>query len=192
MGLELRAPILEPLLDPLFLTILGGFVKPPSFWQIRLRHVSAGVIMAIAITRRFARHVGILQIRGHSQRSSGFDVLQGGPERGIAPVAFGSGCQIDGGMRQCDATFRHPDKIKRLLRGHSDHQRLRIREPDVLTGGNDETPGNKTRVLAGMDHFGQPVNGGIRVTAANALNEGAGRVVMRIAISIVDHRLFLH
>ena len=42
-----------------------------------------------------------------------------------------------------------------------------------------------------MDHLGQPVQGSIRIAAADAFDEGGNGVVMLIAVTVIDDGLFL-
>ena len=60
---------------------------------------------------------------------------------------------------------------------------------DVLAGVHDQPPGDEPRVLTGLDHPGQVVQGRVRVTAAQALDERADHVVVLVAGPVVpDHR----
>ena len=42
-----------------------------------------------------------------------------------------------------------------------------------------------------MQHFRQPIERRVRVGAADRLDEGGNRVVVRVAIGVIDHRLAL-
>ena len=73
-----------------------------------------------------------------------------------------------------------------LLAGDGDDQRLRVGEADVLGGEDDHAPHDEQRVLAGLDHAGQPVERGVGVGAAQGLDEGADRVVVGVALAVVE------
>ncbi len=71
-------------------------------------------------------------------------------------------------------------------------QGRRIGVAHVLAGEDHDPPGEEPHVLAPFQHPRQPVEGRVRVAAANALDQGADRVVMRVALAIVFDRLPLH
>jgi len=73
-----------------------------------------------------------------------------------------------------------------LLRGRRDDQGLWIGEPDVLTGEDDDAARDEHRVLAGVDHPHEPIESGVGVRAAHALDERADRVVVLVAGAVVQ------
>ena len=56
---------------------------------------------------------------------------------------------------------------------------------------NHDAPGDEARVFAGMNHLRQPVKRRVGVAATHGLDERGNRVVMRVAIAIVNHGFFL-
>ena len=72
------------------------------------------------------------------------------------------------------------------------HQRHRISEPNVFRGVNHDAAGDETRVFAGVNHFGQPVECRVRVAATHRLDERRNGVIVRVFVSIINHRLFLN
>ena len=76
--------------------------------------------------------------------------------------------------------------MRGLLGRHRDLQRLRIGKPDVLGGRDDEPAGDEQRILAGLEHASQPVDGGIGIAAANALDERRHDVVVLVAGAVVQ------
>ena len=56
---------------------------------------------------------------------------------------------------------------------------------------DDDSPRDESWVFTGMDHLREPIKCGIRITASHRLDEGRDRVVVRILIPIVYHRLLL-
>ena len=94
-------------------------------------------------------------------------------------------------MRQWYPALRHANEFQRVMGVQGDPQSTGIRESDVFRCGDDKTPRDETRVFAGMQHFRQPIQRGIRIGAADGFDESRNRIVMRIAIGIIDHRLAL-
>ena len=114
-----------------------------------------------------------------------------GVERVVGFAALCRAAHVNGGVGERDAGFGHADEFDRLLRGDGDEQPVRISQADVFAGGNDEAPRDETRVLAGMQHFREPVDRGFFVRSADAFDERADCIVVRIAGAIVDDRLFV-
>ena len=131
------------------------------------------------------------QMHRHGERAAVFHVVHRPPQRGVGGVGFRRGRQIDRGMRQRNPALGHADEFERRVRVHRDPQRVGIRQPDVLRGGNHQPPRDEARILAGMQHLRQPVERGVRIRAADRLDEGGNRVVVRVAVGIVNHRLAL-
>ncbi len=86
----------------------------------------------------------------------------------------------EGGLGEAD----HGDG---LGGGDRDRQRVRIGQADVLAGGDHQAAGDEAGVLAGLDHPGQIVQGGVDVGAADGLDQGAGHVVVLVAVAVVLH-----
>ncbi len=84
-----------------------------------------------------------------------------------------------------------PDPLKRLRRRRHDDQRLRIGQPDVLTGENEHPPQDKTRIFPGVQHFRHPIQRRVGIGAAHALDKRADRVVVLVAALVVAHRALL-
>ena len=59
------------------------------------------------------------------------------------------------------------------------------------TGADDQAAGNEADVLTGVEHVGQPVEGGVRVAAAHGFDEGGDGVVVPITHAVVAHGFFL-
>src|SRR5882762_4617706 len=80
----------------------------------------------------------------------------------------------------------------RSLLGRDRHlERLRIGESYVLGRRDDEPAGNEQRVLSRLEHSSHPVDRGVRVAAANALDEGRHDVVVLVAGAVVQKMSFL-
>jgi len=72
-----------------------------------------------------------------------------------------------------------------MMRGHGKWQRLRIGQADVLRRQDDQAARDKARVLVAGEHLGEPVQRGVRIAAAAALDEGGDRVVVFVLVGIV-------
>lgn len=64
---------------------------------------------------------------------------------------------------------------------------MAVRQADVLAGGDDDASGDEANVFARVQHLCQPVDGGIGITGADGFDESARRVVVRVAIAIIDY-----
>ena len=130
---------------------------------------------------------GVLERVGDFDLALVFDQLEGFEIVGCA-VGFGRGGEVEGGFHDGIHPLGHPDKLESLHRRGSDHQPQRVRQPDVLARQNHQAAQDEPRVFPGVKHLRQPVEGGIRVGAAHGLDEGADRVVVGVAVLVVEHR----
>ena len=106
----------------------------------------------------------------------------------VAPadgVALGRDREHDSGLGQGVLGLGQANPIQGLSGGHGQFKRARIGQAHVLRCQDDQTPGDESRVLAGSDHRGQPVQGRVRIVAANALDERADGVVVAVAGAVV-------
>ena len=78
-----------------------------------------------------------------------------------------------------------------MLRGDGEGKRFGVREADVFAGKNDDTARDEAKVFAGMQHFREPIDRAFLIGRTHALDEGADRVVVRVAGAIVDDGLLL-
>ena len=80
------------------------------------------------------------------------------------------------------------DEVKRL-RGRSGHdQTHRVCKPDILACQDDQTPDNKARVFACIDHLCQPVQRRVGVTAAHGFDKGGNGIVMSVTVLVIQDR----
>ena len=123
------------------------------------------VEVAFAVTEFFGGFfvMGVPQVLGHGQGAAVFHVFQCGIDGGIRAVALGRGRIVNGGMREDDACFGHADEFDRLLGGYGYAQGIAVGHADVFAGSDDDAPGDEADVLPGVEHFGQPVEGRIRI-----------------------------
>ena len=64
---------------------------------------------------------------------------------------------------------------------------MRVGQADIFAGQDDQAAQDEARVLAGVQHLRQPVQGGVGVGAAHRLDEGGDGVVMGVAVFVVQH-----
>jgi len=94
--------------------------------------------------------------------------------------------EVDRRLGEREVPLRKTDEVRRLLRGRRDDQGLRVGQADVLTGEDDDAASDEHRILAGVDHAHEPIQSGVGIGAAHALDERADRVVMLIAGAVVE------
>src|SRR5262249_5777337 len=135
--------------------------------------------------------MGVAQVLGDRQRAARFDVAARLADGEGAGVRLRRGGQVGYALGQVELAFRQADEFYGLRRGRGHDRSLRVAGADVFGRKNDESAGDEARVLAGCEHPSQPVDGGIRIAAAQTLDEGAGDVVMGIAGGIVVEGLAL-
>jgi len=82
--------------------------------------------------------------------------------------------------------LRHADEMRRLLRRARDDESLRVGETHVLAGEDDDAARDEHRVLARVDHAHEPVQRGIGIRPANALDERRDRVVVLVTGAVVE------
>ena len=110
------------------------------------------------------------------------------PKRLVGFAIFLRAAHVGGGVGERNARFGHPDKFDRLLRRDRERQRFRISQADVFARENHDPARDETKVFAGMQHFRQPVDRAFFIGGAHAFDEGADRVVVRVALAIVNDR----
>ena len=74
---------------------------------------------------------------------------------------------------------------------HADAQSLRIGEPDVLRSHPDQPAGYVQRLLAGLEHAGEPVQAPVGIGTANRLVQGRDQVEVLFAGLVVASEAML-
>ena len=100
--------------------------------------------------------------------------------------------QIGDRLGQRQLALRQSDQLAGVGGRHRQRQGGRIGVAHVLAGQDHQPPGEEPHVFAPFEHPRQPVQGRVRIAAANALDQRADGVVMGVALAIVLHRLPLH
>ena len=103
----------------------------------------------------------------HGLGGGGRDIGACHVERFVCCVGFRRDRQIDGGLRQRQIALRNSEKMHGLLGGHGLLERARIGQADVFDGHAHQAPCDVQAVLAGLEHAGQPVEGGIGIARAH-------------------------
>src|SRR3546814_11030055 len=73
------------------------------------------------------------------------------------------------------------DQLDDLRHGGGLHHRLRVGQPDVLGGEDALATGDEDGSRAPLDQAGEPVEGGVDVGVAEALDVGREEVVVLLA-----------
>ena len=93
----------------------------------------------------------------HFQRPSFLHVLERGIDRNNGAVAFAGSRNVNSSLGDGDARLWPANKFRRLKRGIRQDQSHWISQAHILGSVNDDSPRDKARVLAGMNHFRQPI-----------------------------------
>ena len=88
---------------------------------------------------------------------------------------------MDDGLRQVELRLGQADVLERVGGGHRHDERLRVGLADVLAGQDDHAADDEAGVLTGLEHAGEPVEAGVGIGAADALDERGDHVVVLVA-----------
>ncbi len=165
--------------------------------QIVLRGDGIGAVVSIFVAWSLIEPLGagvvrIAQVSRHGQESPLAHIaarLANGHRRRIG---LRRARQIGHGLGQRELTLRQADELASLHRRHGQRQRGRVGVANILAGENHQPPSQKSRLLATFEHSGQPINPRVGIGAANALDQCACAVVVRVAGPIIFHLLALH
>ncbi len=198
-GSQLRFPVAHHLLPDLaFITDLARLVKHLSLemrGQILLRHPVVPIGVRIEIARAMAKALsiaaGVFEMIGHVALALVFHRAQG-IEKGKDRVRFRSGSQIERGLGERKAPFRQTHAVKRCRTRHGHRHGLRVSQADIFAGKNNHAAKQKPGILSGIDHFGQPIHGCIRIRAAQRFDKRGDRIVVVIAFLIIENGALLN
>ena len=144
--------------------------------------------IAIVVAQLFHELGGrIAQMERHVKITRGSHILQGRIDAHVGRIALLTRGQINRSLSQRDTPLG-PTYFLHSIKGCvGDEQRVGIGQTNVLGGRNDETAGNELWVLAAFYQTGQPIEGRLRVAAADAFDEGRDDVVVHLAAFVVGH-----
>ena len=129
----------------------------------------------------------VAQVFGDGESPAFLQIGLRGEEGHVGRVALRCGGQINRGVGEGNLRLRQSNKFAGLLGGHRNEESARVGQADVFARRDDQAAGDEADVFPGMEHLGQPVEGGIRIAAADALNESTDRVVVRVVFRIIDN-----
>ena len=124
---------------------------------------------------------GVAEVQRHGQGAVLLHVGQGAVVGGERGVTLGREREIERRFREGQEALRHADEMDGVLRGDRDGERARVRQSDIFRRQDDEAPRHEERVLAGLQHAGEPVERRVRIRAAQRLDERGNGVVVRVA-----------
>ena len=150
------------------------------------------LVVAVRVRRAVAELlragvVGVAQVRRHLADLAGAYVGARGVDGRDHGVGLRRDRQRDRGLGEVEPGLGHADQLHGLGGGDGGGERRRVGQPDVLAGQDHQPPGDEARVLPRLDHPGQVVQRGVGVGAADRLDEGAGHVVVLVALPVVAH-----
>lgn len=135
--------------------------------------------------------VRITQVIGDGLGRVFTDFVEGSVDSFDHAVTFWGGGYVEGGLSDGDTGFGPADEFRGLEGGGGEDEGGGVGEADVFCCVDDDSSGDESGVFAGVDHFGEPVEGGIRVAPAHGLDECGDGVVVGVTVGAVDHGLFL-
>ena len=194
--IEESAPVFEAIFDAFFGALVTGVVVAASFGEVGLGDISAFMIVAVlvaGVAEGFfgAGRAAVAEVSGDGESHSFLEIGLSGEESGVSAIGFGSGGEVDRAMGEGDLGFWEADKIGGLLGGDGEDEGMGIGEADVFAGEDDEASGDEAEVFACVEHFGEPVEGGVGVGAADTFDEGGDGIVVLVAVLVIDHGFFL-
>src|SRR5688572_19874519 len=86
-----------------------------------------------------------------------------GIEESERAVALRGGCQVESRLGEMESALGQTDVIEGLGCRGSNAERRGIGEADVFTCQDQEATKDVPRILAGVDHLGQPVKRRVRI-----------------------------
>ena len=114
---------------------------------------------------------GVAQMQGHGLRAVDFHLPRRVGVGRVGGIALARKGKVDHGFRQRDVAFGHPHKLHGLLAGDGQRQGLRIGQPHVFGGGQDEPAADETRIFAAFEQAGQIVQRRVGIAAADRFDE---------------------
>ena len=117
--------------------------------------------------------MGIAQVRGNRSPAPGSHVREGTIDRQVRGVGLRGSRDRNNRLGEEEARFRHADEGDSLGDTDACREHLWRGHADLLRGGDHDAPRDEARILSGLDHARQVVQGGIDVRAAHRLDESA-------------------
>ncbi len=94
-------------------------------------------------------------------------------------------------MRKVESAFGHTDNFTGVVGRNGKVEGSGIGEADIFGSENNEATGDEAGVFATFEHFGEPVESGVGVGAADTFNESGNGVVVLVFVAVVGDLAFL-
>ena len=164
--------------------------------HVLLNDEMAGEVVAVLISVAIAqllhqRRGGVAQMERNGKVARLADQSQRGVDAQIGGVALGACGQIDGCLGERYASLGPSQLVHGVEGGIGQKERVGVGESHVLGGADDQPSGDELGVFASFNHACHPIEGGIGVASANALDEGRDDVVVHLAILVVGQGILL-
>src|SRR6266571_5920747 len=112
---------------------------------------------------RIYREMLVLEVLRDALCLFHLDLFGRGIQRIVSFAAFCSAAHVRGGVSQGNSSFGQADKFDGLLRGDCQWQRFWIGKTNIFTRENDNASRDESEILAGVQHFREPVHSGFFV-----------------------------
>ena len=157
----------------------------------------SGVVMTVLVAFAVAETFGagvmrIPQMFGHGQSAARAHVLQRRINGQDAAVALMGSGDVESGLGDRNARFRPADELGGLMGRIRQHQRHGIGQAHIFRRTNDDSPSDEARVFSGFNHFGQPIEGRVRITSSHRFDERRNCIKMAVLIRVINNRLALN
>ena len=110
------------------------------------------------------------------------------PDREVRGVRLRRAREVDGRLRQVEASLRQADVLDGMRRRDGDDECLRVGVADVLGREDDHAARDEPRVFASFEHRGEVVDGGLDVARPRRLDPRRDEVVVLVASLVVGER----
>ena len=115
----------------------------------------------------------------------------GRAEGGVARIRFRRGAEIDHRLGDGELALGRAQPVVGVPRRERLGERIGIGHADILDGEAHEAAGDVFRVLAAVEHAGEPVERRVDVRAAQGFVQGADQVVVGFLRLVVERRPLL-
>ena len=188
--------MLHAFLDSLFQALRGGleeaFLRAEIILHDEMFRKIVSVLVAAAVPEPLGSGImRVAQMLRHGKGATGANVRQCRVDGGDDGIALAGGCDVERRFSNGDARFGPSDEFRRLNRRRRQHQRHRIGQPNVFRSVNHDAARDETRVFAGVNHLGQPVERRVGIAASHRFDECGNGVIMPVLIRVIHNRFAL-
>ena len=159
--------------------------------DLRVRRV-VGVLIAPSVAE-VLHEAGrrVADVERHRLGGALADVLLGLAERRVDRVRLRRHREVERGLGEGQLAFGRAEEVVGVLGGQRERERGGVGVADVLGGEAHQSAGEVERVLARLEHAGEPVESGVGVGVAERLVERRDQVVVLLAALVVEERALL-